>query len=79
VKVPVGPFKKSAIALGFTRGYMQSGAYVHHFGKQTQVVPKTKQLDFDTNTQAGTDNNGQPVTFAQILQLDGRDGARAGF
>ena len=66
VKVPVGPFKKGAVTLGFTRGYMQSGAYVHHFGKNTPVVPKTKQLDFDTSTQAGTDNNGQPVTFAQI-------------
>jgi hypothetical protein len=31
VKVPVGPFKKGALTLGFTRGYMQSGAYVHHF------------------------------------------------
>ena len=27
---------------------------------------KTKQLDFDTSTQAGTDDKGQPVTFAQI-------------
>ena len=71
VKVPVGPFKKSALTLGFTRGYMQSGAYVHHFGKNTPVVPKTKQLDFDTNTQAGTDNNGQPVTFAQIYHWMG--------
>ena len=71
VTVPVGPFKKSAITLGFTRGYMQSQAYVHHFGKNTPVVPKTKQLDFDTNTQAGTDNNGQPVTFAQIYNWMG--------
>ena len=71
VKVPVGPFKKGALELGFTRGYMQSGAYAHHFGKNTPVVPKTKQLDFDTNTQAGTDNNGQPVTFAQIYNWMG--------
>jgi PLD-like domain len=71
VKVPVGPFKKGALELGFTRGYMQSGAYAHHFGKNTPVVPKTKQLDFDTNTQAGTDNNGQPVTFAQIYHWMG--------
>ena len=71
VTVPVGPFKKGAVTLGFTRGYMQSGAYVHHFGKNTPVVPKTKQLDFDTNTQAGTDNNGQPVTFAQIYNWMG--------
>jgi hypothetical protein len=71
VKVPVGPFKKGALTLGFTRGYMQSGAYVHHFGKDTPVVPKTKQLDFDTNTQAGTDKNGQPITFAQIYNWMG--------
>jgi hypothetical protein len=70
VKVPVGPFKKGAMTLGFTRGYMQSEAYVHHFGKQTPVVPKTKQLEFDTSTQAGT-NNGQPVTFAQIYNWMG--------
>jgi phosphatidylserine/phosphatidylglycerophosphate/cardiolipin synthase-like enzyme len=71
VKVPVEPFKKGAVTLGFTRGYMQSGAYVHHFGKDTPVVPKTKRLDFDTNTQAGTDANGQPVTFAQIYNWMG--------
>ena len=52
-------------------GVHASQAYVHHFGKNTPVVPKTKQLDFDTNTQAGTDNNGQPVTFAQIYNWMG--------
>jgi PLD-like domain len=70
VKVNEGPFKKGSLSLGFTRGYMQSGAYVHNFGKDTPVVPKTKDLDFDTNTQAGT-NNGQPVTFAQIYNWMG--------
>jgi len=71
VKVPVGPFKKGSVTLGFTRGYMQSGAYVHHFGKDTPVVPKGKDLEFDTSTQAGKDNNGQPVTFAQIYNWMG--------
>lgn len=71
VTVPVGPFKKGAVTLGFTRGYMQSGAYTHHFGKKTPVVPKTKQLEFDTNTQAGTNDDGQPVTFAQIFNWMG--------
>ncbi len=70
VTIAVGPFKKGAVSLGFTRGYMQSSAYVHHFGKDTPVVPKTKDLEFDTNTQAGT-NNGQPVTFAQIYNWMG--------
>jgi hypothetical protein len=70
VTVPVGSFKKGALTLGFTRGYMQSSAYVRHFGKDTPVVPRTKDLEFDTNTQAGT-NNGQPVTFAQIYHWMG--------
>jgi hypothetical protein len=70
VKVNEGPFRKSSLSLGFTRGYMQSGAYVHNFGRDTPVVPKTKDLDFDTSTQAGT-NNGQPVTFAQIYSWMG--------
>jgi hypothetical protein len=70
VKVNEGAFKKGPLSLGFTRGYMQSGAFVHNFGKDTPVVPKTKDLDFDTNTQAGT-NNGQPVTFAQIYNWMG--------
>jgi hypothetical protein len=71
VKVPVGPFQKGAVTVGFTRGYIQSQAYVHHFGKTTPVVPKTKQLDFDTNARAGTDPTGQPVTFAQIYNWMG--------
>jgi hypothetical protein len=70
VTVPVGPFKKGALTLGFTRGYMQSGAYVRHFGKDTPVIPGTKDLEFDTNTQAGT-HDGQPVTFAQIYNWMG--------
>jgi hypothetical protein len=56
VTVPVGPFKKGALTLGFTRGYIQSSAYVRHFGKDTPVVPPHKDLEFDTNTQAGTNN-----------------------
>jgi PLD-like domain len=70
VKVNEGPFKKGSLSLGFTRGYMQSGAYVHNFGKDTPIVPKTKDIDFDTNTQAGT-NEGQRVTFAQIYSWMG--------
>jgi hypothetical protein len=50
---------------------MQSEAYVRHFGKNTPVTPKDKTLLFDTNTQAGTDNQGKPVTFAQIYEWMG--------
>jgi hypothetical protein len=71
VKVPVGPFRKGSVVLGFTRGYMQSQAYIRHFGPNTPVVPKIKQLDFDTSTQAGKDASGQPITFAQIYNWMG--------
>ena len=70
VKVSVGPFEKGSLKLGFTRGYMQSSSYARQFGKDTPVVPKTKDLDFDIDAQAGT-NNGQPITFAQIYNWMG--------
>jgi hypothetical protein len=70
VKVDVERFKKGSVTLGFTRGYMQSGAYVHHFGKDTPIVPTPTPLVFNTDTQAGT-NNGQLVTFAQIYNWMG--------
>ena len=66
VTVPVGPFKKANLSLGFTRGYMQSEAFAHHFGKNTRLIPASRQLQFDTNAQAGTNDAKQAVTYAQI-------------
>jgi hypothetical protein len=65
VNANVGPFQKSSLKLGFTRGYMQSNYFARNFGSGTPVVPKNNDLEFDTNEEAGT-NNGKPVTFAQI-------------
>lgn len=65
VTVPVGPFKKDSLSLGFTRGYMQSEAFVRHFGKGTPIEPAGNPLQFSTSAQAGT-NNGQVVTYAEI-------------
>src|ERR1051326_4612450 len=63
VTVPVGPFKKGALALGFTRGYMQSEAFVHHFGLQVHLQPPAKPLLYDTKQQAGTNPAGQTYKF----------------
>jgi hypothetical protein len=63
VTVAVGPFKKGSLSLGFTRGYMQSEAFVHHFGPQAQLQPAGKPLLYDTKQQAGTDPAGQKYTF----------------
>jgi hypothetical protein len=70
VTVPVGPFKKANPSLGFTRGYMQSEAFAQHFGSNTRIVPANRQLQFDTSSQAGTNNN-QPVTYSEIYEWMG--------
>jgi pyruvate/2-oxoglutarate dehydrogenase complex dihydrolipoamide acyltransferase (E2) component len=62
--VPVGPFQKGSLTLGFTRGYMQSQAFTHHFGLKALLKPAGNTLLFDTSAQAGTDNQNQPYTFA---------------
>jgi phospholipase D-like protein len=71
VTVPVGPFRKGPLALGFTRGYMQSQAFAHHFGNNTPIVPAGKPLQFDTSAVAGTNNDGQQVKFADIYDWMG--------
>jgi hypothetical protein len=64
VTVPVAPFKKGSLALGFTRGYMQSEAFARHFGPHASLQPAGKPLTYDTSQQAGTNPAGQTFTFA---------------
>jgi hypothetical protein len=63
VTIAVGPFKKKNLSLGFTRGYMQSEAFAHHFGPQALIRPKGKDLIFDTSAQADPDPKGPKCTF----------------
>jgi len=71
VTVPVGPFQKADLSVGFTRGYMQSEAFARHFGKATRIVPANRPLQFDTTSQAGTNDNQQSVTYADIYSWMG--------
>ena len=64
VTIAVGPFKKGPLSLGFTRGYMQSQAFEHHFGMHAQLMPSGKALQFDTSAAAGTDSTGKSYTYA---------------
>ena len=64
VTIPVGPFVKGSIELGFTRGFVQSQAFVHHFGPNPLFRPKGKDLIFDTTATAGKNSAGQSYTFA---------------
>ncbi|HEY0322645.1 MAG TPA: phospholipase D-like domain-containing protein [Pyrinomonadaceae bacterium] len=65
VKVNVGPFKKGAIELGFTRGFTQSQAFVDHFGPKAAFRPKVKELLFDTSQVSGKNSAGEEYTFAE--------------
>jgi hypothetical protein len=63
VTVDVGPFEKKNLALGFARGYVQSQAFVRHFGPKAQIRPKGKDLLFDTSQEAGRDPQGKSFTY----------------
>lgn len=79
VTVPVGPFQKGNLSLGFTRGYMQSEAFAQHFGAATRIVPQNRPLQYDTSTQAGTNAAGQKVTYADIYDWMGSTARRQVF
>jgi phosphatidylserine/phosphatidylglycerophosphate/cardiolipin synthase-like enzyme len=68
VRIDVQPFEKGSVALGFTRGFVQSQAFVHHFGKNALIRPGDKTLQFDTTAQSGANAEGQKYTFADEYQ-----------
>lgn len=65
VKVTVDSFAKGKVEAGFTRGFVQSQAFVHHFGPKGIFRPKGKELLFDTSEVAGKDSKGKEYTFAE--------------
>jgi hypothetical protein len=65
VSVLVEPFKKKGLELGFTRGFTQSQAFVHHFGLKARIQPNPRGLQFDTSEVSGVNHNGEKFTFAQ--------------
>ncbi|HET7832455.1 MAG TPA: phospholipase D-like domain-containing protein [Gallionella sp.] len=65
VTVYVGPFAKKNLKVGFTRGYTQSQAFDHHFGRNALIRPKGKELLFDTAQISGKDEQGTSYTFAE--------------
>jgi hypothetical protein len=65
VTVNVGPFRKKGLELGFTRGFTQSQAFVHHFGLKALIRPTGKELLFDTTQVSGTDAEGNKYTYEE--------------
>lgn len=68
LSIEVGPFLKGDLALGFTRGYTQSQAFVHHFGPKALIAPKNADLLFDTSVEAGANAQGDKFTYEQEYQ-----------
>jgi hypothetical protein len=64
VDIDVLPFQKDSFGLGFTRGFTQSQAFVHHFGRKAVIRPHGGELFFDTSQISGTNASGQKYTFA---------------
>jgi hypothetical protein len=70
-EIIVAPYVKGSIELGFTRGFVQSQAFVHHFGTKVLFKPKVKELTFDTSQVAGKNSDGQTFTFADEYTWSG--------
>src|SRR6478672_6507215 len=59
----VDNFSKGNLELGFTRGYTQSQAFVHHFGHDALIQPKNAGLLFDTTKVSGANAEGVKFTY----------------
>jgi hypothetical protein len=66
VEIEVGPFTKGAVTVAFTRGFVQSQAFVHDFGADAEFRPATPGLLFDTSAPTGHQTPaGHAYTFDQ--------------
>ncbi|MES1160711.1 MAG: phospholipase D-like domain-containing protein, partial [Bacteroidota bacterium] len=73
IDIQVGPFANGQLEMAFTRGFVQSQGFVHHFGPNAPFQPQgaARTLLFDTTQQAGTNPAGQHYTFQQEYDWSG--------
>jgi phosphatidylserine/phosphatidylglycerophosphate/cardiolipin synthase-like enzyme len=69
--ITVDKFSKQSIQLGFTRGFMQSQAFVSHFGPKARIQPAKHDLVFDTSQHSGANAHGQKYTYADQYEWMG--------
>jgi PLD-like domain len=65
LQIEMETFAKGKLALGFTRGFTQSQAFVRHFGHDALIRPRGAELLFDTSAISGSNAKGERFTFAQ--------------
>lgn len=63
VEIVVDEFTEGNVRLGFTRGFVQSQAFVRHFGRDAQVKPHDAPLQFDTSKVSGKNAEGEEFTY----------------
>jgi hypothetical protein len=68
VDVEVAPFRKGSLTVGFTRGYVQSQAFVRHFGASMHIRPAGDDLIYDTAAVAGSDSAGHTYSYSDEYQ-----------
>jgi hypothetical protein len=68
VTIEVVPFKTKALRLGFCRGFVQSQAFVNHFGLKTVLSPKGRDVLFDTQANCGTNPKGHKFSYAEAYE-----------
>lgn len=79
VDTVVEPFAKDALALRFTRGFVQSQGFINHFGPKAVITPDDAELLFDTSQLAGTNAAGHTSTYAEEYEWLGFTARRAVF
>jgi len=65
VTIEVGDLASKKLGVAFTRGFVQSQAFVNHFGRDAKIRPDGEALLFDLNQVAGTNARGEKYTYEQ--------------
>jgi hypothetical protein len=65
LKIEVAPLADDGLDVGFTRGFVQSQAFVRHFTRDAKIRPAGDDLIFDTSTQSGISQSGEAYTYEQ--------------
>lgn len=71
ITIEVDRFSKQSVDLGFTRGFMQSQAFVSHFGPKARIQPAKHELVFDTSEESGANAHGDKYTYADQYEWMG--------
>jgi phosphatidylserine/phosphatidylglycerophosphate/cardiolipin synthase-like enzyme len=71
ITINVDKFSKQNVQLGFTRGFMQSQAFVNHFGPKARIQPAKHELIFDTSQNSGANAHGEKYSYADQYEWMG--------